>query len=261
MESNRSLYPDTDAAAEPRAPDSSRPALAQRVEHLAGQAPRERSIFHRFAHAVRGMAGSPRATALLTGGLAGWLAFGPVVHFSRAWELTATVGAPVTGLILLLIIQHTQNRDDRATQLKLNELIRATDHASDRMIGIEDSAAPDLVRLQDEYRQHVARPHQRPTRRRPRLHGHRGSRWGARRHPASRRPWKVVWTVGGASDRGEVDEIVCSRHSTELSARREARRLTRMAQRTLPPPERTWQCSVTNTHEPPSAADAAPRGS
>jgi low affinity Fe/Cu permease len=249
MESNRSSHPDTDAAAVSSAAPSSRPGLGQRVNDLAAQAPWERGVFHRFARTVRGMAGSPRATGVLAGGFAGWLAIGPVVHFSRAWELTATAGAPITGLILLLLIQHTQNRDDRAMQLKLNELIRADDDASDRMIGIEESTAPDLVRLQDEYRQHTARPHHPVRGRRRRLRAASRSPWRARTHAESRLPWKVVWSAGGAGDRGDAHQIVCSRHATEMSARREARRLTRIAERTLPADERTWRCSVARAGE------------
>lgn len=250
MDSNRLSHHDTDAAAHTDAAPSSRPALGQRVDDLAGRATREQSVFHRFAQAVRGMAGSPRTTALLACGLAAWVGIGPLVHFSRGWELTATAGAPIVALILLLLIQHTQNRDDRATQLKLNELIRADNGASDRMIGIEDSAAPDLVRLQDEYRRHVATRHH-PSRNRRRFRLPRRSPWRPRRHHASRRPWKVVWLVGGTGDRDGY-EIVCSRHASEMSARREARRLARSAERTLSQAERTWHCSVERADDPAS---------
>jgi low affinity Fe/Cu permease len=104
---------------------------------------------------VRDVAGSPRFSGLLLLVVLVWLAVGPLVDFSKAWELSATAGAPIIGLILLVIIQHTQNRDDKAIQLKLNEIIRASEHASDGLIGIEDSPEVELSRLLMDYRCHA----------------------------------------------------------------------------------------------------------
>lgn len=57
--------------------------------------------------------------------------------------------------MLLVVIQHTQNRDGRAIQLKLDEVIRASEHASDALIGIESGPDIELGRLLSDYRRHA----------------------------------------------------------------------------------------------------------
>lgn len=137
-------------------PDSGRPLVNERG-HVADTIRREPTRFSRLSNATRDLAGSPVFTALLLLAVLLWLAAGPLVGYSRAWELSATAGAPIIGLVLLVVIQHTQNRDDKAIHLKLNEVIRASEHASDGLIGIEDSPEVELSRLLSDYRRHTGR--------------------------------------------------------------------------------------------------------
>lgn len=131
-----------------------RPLIDERG-HIADTIRREPTRFAQMSNATRDLAGSPVFTVLLLLTVLIWLATGPLVEFSKAWELTATAGAPIIGLILLVVIQHTQNRDDKAIHLKLNEVIRASEHASDGLIGIEDSPEAELSRLLSDYRRHA----------------------------------------------------------------------------------------------------------
>lgn len=133
---------------------SGRPLVDDRG-HVANTIRRKLTRFARLSHATRDLAGSPVFTALLLLTVLGWLVAGPFVGFSRTWELSATAGAPILGLVLLVVIQHTQNRDDKAIHLKLNEVIRASEHASDCLIGIEDSPEVELSRLLSDYRRHA----------------------------------------------------------------------------------------------------------
>ncbi len=103
--------------------------------------------FPRLSNHIRNIAGAPPFSSLLVIAAFIWLVIGPFVGFSSAWELSATAGAPILALLLLVVMQHTHNRDNQATQLKLNEIIRATEHASDRLIGIEDNPQIELARL------------------------------------------------------------------------------------------------------------------
>jgi low affinity Fe/Cu permease len=57
------------------------------------------------------------------------------------------VGTLVT-LFLLLIMQHSQNRDMAALQVKVDELIRSSE-AGNHMIGVERLEAEELARLAD----------------------------------------------------------------------------------------------------------------
>ena len=52
---------------------------------------------------------------------------------------------------MVFLIQNTQNRDARAINLKLNELIRSIDKARDQMIDIENLSDLELGELHAKY--------------------------------------------------------------------------------------------------------------
>ncbi|MBK5296850.1 MAG: low affinity iron permease family protein [Vicinamibacteria bacterium] len=80
-----------------------------------------------------------------------WLILGPVFQFSDTWQLTMnTVASQVTFLVAFLL-QNTQNRDSRALQLKLDELIRSTVGARTQLISLEGLNDEELDRLQSEF--------------------------------------------------------------------------------------------------------------
>jgi low affinity Fe/Cu permease len=81
-----------------------------------------------------------------------WLGWGAAVGYPRWWELIVTVGVPFITLLLLVFLQHTQQHDNRAIQLKLDELIRASTRASNSMMTVEDASHEDLGRIQTEFR-------------------------------------------------------------------------------------------------------------
>jgi hypothetical protein len=62
------------------------------------------------------------------------------------------LGLPIVSLGVLIVIQHTQTHDDRAMQLKLDELIRAVEGASMRLVGAEEEDWDDLNDLQQRSR-------------------------------------------------------------------------------------------------------------
>ena len=53
---------------------------------------------------------------------------------------------------MVFLIQNTQNRDSRAIQLKLDELIRSTKGARMRYVGLEDFSDEDLADIEEEIR-------------------------------------------------------------------------------------------------------------
>lgn len=80
-----------------------------------------------------------------------WGATGPVFHFSDSWQLVINTGTTIVTFLMVFLIQNTQNRDARAINLKLNELIRAIDKARDQMIDIENLTDLELDALQIKY--------------------------------------------------------------------------------------------------------------
>ncbi|HEY1159217.1 MAG TPA: low affinity iron permease family protein [Terracidiphilus sp.] len=80
-----------------------------------------------------------------------WAATGPVFHFSAAWAIVISMGTSLITFLMVFLIQNTQNRDARAINLKLNELIRAMDKARDQMIDIERLTDLELDAMQETY--------------------------------------------------------------------------------------------------------------
>ena len=111
--------------------------------------------FARAARHITMLTGSAWSVAAVAAGLAAWLAAGWALGFPRSWELVATAGLPVLTLVLLIVVQHTQNHDDRAIQLKIDEVIRALDRASNSMIRVDEGSWDDLEHVRDHFREHV----------------------------------------------------------------------------------------------------------
>ncbi|HEX3471232.1 MAG TPA: low affinity iron permease family protein, partial [Silvibacterium sp.] len=72
-------------------------------------------------------------------------------HYSDTWQLVINTGTTIVTFLMVFLIQNTQNRDARAINLKLNELIRAIDKARDQMIDIENLSDLELDELQAKY--------------------------------------------------------------------------------------------------------------
>jgi low affinity Fe/Cu permease len=51
---------------------------------------------------------------------------------------------------MVFVIQNTQNRDAKATQVKLDELIRSVENARNRFIGVEEEDEEQLDREKKE---------------------------------------------------------------------------------------------------------------
>ena len=107
--------------------------------------------FGRFSAAASGWLGS--TWAFVGAGLVVvlWAATGPIFHFSDHWAMVIGTGTSIATFLMVFLIQNTQNRDARATHLKLNELIRAMDSARNQMIDIERLSDLELDEMQVTY--------------------------------------------------------------------------------------------------------------
>jgi low affinity Fe/Cu permease len=107
--------------------------------------------FGRFAASASGWLGSKWAFAGAGLVIVAWAAVGPIFHYSDTWQLVINTGTTIVTFLMVFLIQNTQNRDARAINLKLNELIRAIDKARDQMIDIENLSDLELDELQAKY--------------------------------------------------------------------------------------------------------------
>lgn len=108
--------------------------------------------FSNFAARSAYVMGHYWAFVLATFGCIIWAASGPLFGFSDTWQLVINTSTTVMTFLMVFLIQNTQNRESRAVQLKLDELIRVMDRASDRLIDIEEDSDEEMERLTDVYR-------------------------------------------------------------------------------------------------------------
>lgn len=80
-----------------------------------------------------------------------WGITGPIFGYSDTWQLVINTGTTIITFLMVFIIQKSQNKDSKAIQLKLNELIAASRHASNRMVDIEDLSEAELDTLHNFY--------------------------------------------------------------------------------------------------------------
>jgi low affinity Fe/Cu permease len=106
----------------------------------------------RFAGWVTGWAGRSAAFALACAIIVVWLVTGPIFHYSDTWQLVINTGTTIVTFLMVFLIQRTQNKESRAIQLKLNELIAAVEGASNHLIGAEALSESELEVLARHYR-------------------------------------------------------------------------------------------------------------
>jgi low affinity Fe/Cu permease len=80
-----------------------------------------------------------------------WGITGPIFKYSDTWQLVINTGTTIITFLMVFLIQKSQNKDSKAIQLKLNELIAASRHASNRMVDIEDLSEAELDVLHKYY--------------------------------------------------------------------------------------------------------------
>lgn len=95
--------------------------------------------------------GTATAFVLATASCIIWAVSGPFFAYSDTWQLVINTATTVLTFLAVFLIQHTQNKEGRALQLKLDELIRSTDAARNRLIDLEHCTDEELKRLQDEF--------------------------------------------------------------------------------------------------------------
>jgi low affinity Fe/Cu permease len=80
-----------------------------------------------------------------------WAVTGPMFHYSDTWQLIINTGTTIVTFLMVFLIQNTQNRDSAVLHLKLDELIRVTESARNRLLDLEDLTDEDLKRLKGSF--------------------------------------------------------------------------------------------------------------
>jgi low affinity Fe/Cu permease len=109
------------------------------------------NFFERMATKITSWTGSSMAFGTAFGIIIVWGITGPVFKYSDTWQLVINTGTTIITFLMVFLIQKSQNKDSKAIQIKLNELIAASRHASNRIVDIEDLSESELDVLKKFY--------------------------------------------------------------------------------------------------------------
>ena len=119
-------------------------------------------LFTEFANQTARAAGRPAIFVLAVIVVAAWAVSGPLFDFSDTWQLVINTGTTIVTFLMVFVIQNSQNRDNVALQVKLDELIRVS-KVRNMFIGIEHMSDDEIEQLRKECEAHAGRksPHRR----------------------------------------------------------------------------------------------------
>jgi low affinity Fe/Cu permease len=106
--------------------------------------------FARFANWASDELGRAHIFILALAVIVVWAVTGPIFGFSDTWQLVINTGTTIVTFLMVFLIQNTQNREAIATQIKLDELLRAIAGARGALADAEERDEKDLKKLRTE---------------------------------------------------------------------------------------------------------------
>jgi low affinity Fe/Cu permease len=107
--------------------------------------------FDRWAQWTAAHAGRASTFCLALAVIVVWGISGPIFGWSDTWQLIINTGTTIVTFLMVFLIQNTQNRDTEALQLKLDELIRATEGARNRLLQLEDLSEEEMTHIKRSF--------------------------------------------------------------------------------------------------------------
>ena len=120
----------------------------------------DRNLVDRFLEVsdlVTEALGTPWALAASILLIAVWALTGPLFRFSDTWQLVINTATTIVTFWMVFVIQTSQNRQSKAVQFKLDELIRSIPGARNRMIEAERESTAQLKREEEEFQKTAER--------------------------------------------------------------------------------------------------------
>lgn len=123
------------------------------VEKYRTNVPYWNSKFNRFSRWSSHITGRPLAFNIAMLIIAVWIISGPVFQFSDTWQLMINTATTIVTFLMVFLIQHTQNRDTEAMQVKLDELIRSMEGAHNALLNLEELEEEELAEFRKRYQE------------------------------------------------------------------------------------------------------------
>lgn len=121
-----------------------------RKRTLLGDARAERTWTSRALHRLGEWTAHASAGLIVAFAVVVWMGVGVAVAFPTWWQATLySVSSSVT-LVMVFALQHTQTRQQSATQRKLDELLRSQPQADGGLIAVEEAPDQELQALADK---------------------------------------------------------------------------------------------------------------
>lgn len=109
-------------------------------------------LFSNFAHYTSEFIGSPIIFIVACLFIIGWIASGPIFHYSDTWQLIINTSTTIITFLIVFLLQHTQNRDTEILNLKLDELIKGNSGAKNTVIDLSEMSDDELKELEKAYK-------------------------------------------------------------------------------------------------------------
>ena len=109
------------------------------------------ALFERLSRAAIEWAGSTWAFATAVLVILAWIVTGPLFSFSDTWQLVINTGTTIVTFLMVFLIQRAQNKESKAVQLKLNEIVAAIQGASNSLIDVEQLSEDEIETLRQHY--------------------------------------------------------------------------------------------------------------
>jgi low affinity Fe/Cu permease len=108
-------------------------------------------LFRHFARSASDLLGRAEAFLLALAAILIWAILGPVYHYSDTWQLVINTATTIVTFLMVFLIQNTQNRDAKAIQLKLDELLRGVKGARTGLVRLEELTDQELKELETSF--------------------------------------------------------------------------------------------------------------
>jgi low affinity Fe/Cu permease len=83
------------------------------------QGARTTSLFGHFSRRIARAVGQPAAFGTASAIILLWAVAGPIFHFRDTWQLIVNTGTTLVTLLMVFVIQNTQNRDAEAMHINI----------------------------------------------------------------------------------------------------------------------------------------------